>query len=166
MKDWETVYLGSVTEALDPANPDVRIGDDRRNYWFGPEKLNSWTSWVKGTFNFETYGVKHEVLLGDEYYTNNLDYHVTNGVIDTVNIFSNDVPQITNAQLNQFRSEAPAFFISTESTSKTIYLQDHMTFWDKLHLMAGFRFDWVDREQNLSFWDDPSTPVVEGKDAC
>jgi len=70
-KDWETVYLGRVAQELDPTNPTKKIGDVARNYWFGPEKLNSWTSFINGTFDFETYGVKHKVLFGGEYFTNN-----------------------------------------------------------------------------------------------
>jgi iron complex outermembrane recepter protein len=153
-KDWETVYLGRVTEELDPENPDRNIGDVDRNYWFGPEKLNSWTSFINGTFDFETFGVKHKVLLGGEYFTNNLDYHVADGIIDTVNIFRDDPTRLSSAQLNQFRSKASDFFISTETTTKAIYLQDQMTFFDKLHLMGGFRYDWVERDQNLS-WNAP-----------
>jgi iron complex outermembrane recepter protein len=147
-KDWETVYLGRVNDR-DPGSPT--FGDVARNYWFGPEKLNSWTSFINGTFDFETYGVKHKVLFGGEYFTNNLDYHVADGQIDTVNIFSKNVPNITSAQLNQYRNEAPLYDIATETTTKAIYLQDQMTFGDKFHIMGGFRFDWVERDQYLNF---------------
>ncbi|MEQ1544437.1 TonB-dependent receptor [Methyloglobulus sp.] len=160
-KQWETIYLGRVVEALDPTDPTKRIGDATRNYWFGPEKLNSWTSFVNGTFDFETYGVKHKVLLGGEYFTNNLDYRVSNGVIDTINIFDNKRPNnISDARLNQFRNEAVAYDVTTETTTKAIYLQDQMTFWDKFHVIGGFRYDWVERDQNLNYWDDPKTPNI------
>jgi iron complex outermembrane recepter protein len=160
-KNWETVYLGGVVEELDPTDPSKKIGDVKRNYWFGPEKLNSWTSFINGTFDFETYGVKHKVLLGGEYFTNNLDYHVANGVIDTINIFDSKRPNtISEAQLNQFRNGAVAFDVSTETTTKAIYLQDQMTFLDKFHIMGGFRYDWVERDQNLNYWDDPNTPNI------
>ncbi len=160
-KNWETVYLGTVAEKLDPLKPTLRIGDAKRNYWFGPEKLNSWTSFINGIFDFETYGVKHKVLLGGEYYTNNLDYHVSNGKIDTINIFDNKRPNIiSDARLNQFRNEAPAYDISMETTTKAIYSQDQMTFWGKFHIMGGFRYDWVERDQNFNYWDDPKTTTI------
>ncbi len=160
-KHWETVYLGRVVEELDPEDPTKRIGDVVRNYWFGPEELNSWTSFINGTFDFETYGVKHKVLLGGEYYNNDLNYDVADGEIDTVNIFSGRVPDISQAQLRQYRTEGAKFTPRTESTSKAIYLQDQMTFFDKLHLVGGFRYDWVERSQSLgNFFDnDPTTDV-------
>ncbi|NOS74180.1 MAG: TonB-dependent receptor, partial [Methyloglobulus sp.] len=147
-KEWETIYLGRVNEDVTSAN----YGDVTRNYWFGPEKLNSWTSFVNGTFDFETYGVKHKVLLGGEYFTNNLEYQVANGGVDidgkngtdTINIFSDNVPNISDAILNQYRNGATAYDVRTETTTKAIYLQDQMTFGDKLHIMGGFRFDWVE----------------------
>jgi iron complex outermembrane recepter protein len=147
-KDWETVYLGRVND-ITPGSSE--FGNVARNYWFGPEKLNSWTSFINGTFDFETYGVKHKVLLGGEYFTNNLDYQVADGVIDTVNIFNENVPDITSAQLNRYRNQAPVYEIATETTTKAIYLQDQMTFMDKFHIMGGFRFDWVERDQYLNF---------------
>lgn len=93
-------------------------------------------------------------MLGSEYYNNTLDYNVASGKIDTVNIFSDALPTITNSQLTQYRSAASGSEISTESTSKALYLQDQMTLWKKLHLTGGFRYDWVDREQSLS-WQAP-----------
>ena len=150
-KQWESVYLSRV----DDITPNsASFGNVNRNYWFGPEKLDSLTAFVNGTFDFDTYGIKHKLLLGAEYYNNTLDYNVASGKIDTVNIFSNAAPLITNAQLAKYRNAASVSDISTESTSKALYLQDQMTFFDKLHLMGGFRYDWVDREQSLS-WQAP-----------
>ncbi len=158
-KEWETIYLGRVNEDVTSAN----YGDVTRNYWFGPEKLNSWTSFINGTFDFETYGVKHKVLMGGEYFTNNLEYQVANGGveldgkkgIDTINIFSNNVPEISDAILNKYRNGATEYDVRTETTTKAIYLQDQMTFGDKFHIMGGFRFDWVEREQNLNYNAEP-----------
>ncbi|NOS73791.1 MAG: TonB-dependent receptor, partial [Methyloglobulus sp.] len=50
---------------------------------------------------------------------------------------------------------ATAYDVRTETTTKAIYLQDQMTFGDKLHIMGGFRFDWVEREQNLNYNAEP-----------
>ena len=150
-KQWESVYLSRV----DDINPNsASFGNVNRNYWFGPEKVNSLTAFVNGTFDFDTYTIKHKLLLGSEYYNNTLDYNVASGKIDTVNIFSDALPTITNSQLTQYRSAASGSEISTESTSKALYLQDQMTLWKKLHLTGGFRYDWVDREQSLS-WQAP-----------
>ncbi|MFI3197929.1 MAG: TonB-dependent siderophore receptor [Methylococcaceae bacterium] len=151
-KQWESVYLTRV----DDINPNsASFGNVNRNYWFGPEKLDSLTSFVNGTFDFDTYGIKHKLLLGGEYYNNTLDYKVASGKIDTINIFNNNAPLITTSQLNQYRNAVPvSSAISTQSTSKALYFQDQITFWKKLHLTGGFRYDWVDREQSLS-WQAP-----------
>ncbi|MDO9105927.1 MAG: TonB-dependent receptor [Methylovulum sp.] len=138
-KQWETVYLTRVDDRI-PGSPE--FGNVNRNYWFGPEKLDSLTAWVNGTFDFETYGVKHKVLLGGEYYNNNFEYQVAFGKIDTINIFRDDNPPgVSSAQLAQYRNQAPGYDIGTESTSKALYLQDQMTIWDKFHIMGGFRYD-------------------------
>ncbi len=147
-KQWETVYLGRVNEDATSST----FGDVSRNYWFGPENLESLTAWVNGTVDFDTYGVKHKLLLGGEYYNNDFGYDVAVGKIDTINIFSDAVPDISAAQLQQYRTEAPIYNPSTNSTSKAIYLQDQMTFWEKLHLTGGFRYDWVERSQSLNWW--------------
>lgn len=151
-KDWEAIYTGRVTEKLDPTNPSRNIGDVDRFYWFSPEKVKTLTAWANSMFDFETYGVKHKVLLGGEYHVSKLNYQVANDKADTVNIFSFD-SRTSNLPINQYRNlPTDTYFVSTDSTSQAIYLQNQMTFWEKLHIMGGFRYDWVQRSQNLSWW--------------
>ncbi|MBK8816128.1 MAG: TonB-dependent receptor [Methylococcaceae bacterium] len=161
-KHWESVYLSRVDD-ITPGS--ATFGNVNRNFWFGPEELNSWTSFINGTFDFETYGVKHKVLLGGEYYNNDFGYDVAFGKIDTVNIFKDQVPDITQAQLNQYRTKALDYSPRTETTSQAIYLQDQMTFFDKLHLLGGFRYDWVERSQDFSSFYDADPTTDEGIDS-
>jgi len=147
-KYWQAIYTGSAGTKDEPS-PIIS-----RSYWFSPEKATALTAWVNGTFDFETYGVKHKVLLGGEYYLSQLDYDVAYGKIDTVNIFTGNIPRLTNSQLSQFRNAPANDVISTETTSKAIYLQDQMTLWEKLHILGGFRYDWVERSQYLT-WNAP-----------
>ncbi|MEQ1560748.1 MAG: TonB-dependent receptor plug domain-containing protein [Methyloglobulus sp.] len=127
-KQWETAYLRTVAQKLNPEKPTLEIGDVDRYYWFGPEKLDSITAWINGTFDFETYGVKHKVLLGGEYYNNDFGYQVASGHIDTVNIFRDDPARLTTAKLQEIGAKARTTAPSTETTSKAIYLQGQMTF--------------------------------------
>lgn len=151
-KQWEAIYTGRVVEKLDPANPNRRLGDADRFYWFSPEKVETLTAWVNGIFDFATYGIQHKVLFGGEYYTAHLHYDGANDKADTINIFSFD-PRSSNLPIDQYRNLPPdTFHVSTDSTSKAVYLQDQMTLWGTLHILGGFRYDWVDRRQNLSWW--------------
>jgi iron complex outermembrane receptor protein len=162
-KRWEGIYLGRVNE--DPTSPTYQ--KVARSNWFSPEETDSLTSWINGIFDFETYGVKHKVLLGGEFHDTNLNYQVLSGRVDEngdgrvdnndlINLFTFD-PQSSNLPIDQYRNAAPSTYnIVTQNTSQAIYLQDQMTFWDKLHIMGGFRYDWVQRFQNLS-WNGPNT---------
>ncbi|MCE7915926.1 MAG: TonB-dependent siderophore receptor, partial [Nitrosomonas sp. PRO4] len=151
-KNWESLYTGRVVEQLDPLNPDRKLGDVDRFYWFSPEKVRTLTAWVNGMLDFETYGVKHKVLLGGEYHVATLDYQVANDKADTINIFTFD-PRGSNLPIDQYRNlPTDTYSVDTRSTSQAIYLQNQMTFWEKLHILGGFRYDWVERYQNLSWW--------------
>lgn len=153
-KYWQGFYTGRVNETAGNA-----FGNVSRNYWFSPENAESLTAWVNGTFDFETYGIKHKLLLGGEYYNSQLKYEVASGGVDTINIFNPNIAAVTDAQVSRIRSASYNDVIATENTSKAIYFQDQMTLWDKLHIMGGFRYDWVDRMQDLSWW------APDGKDA-
>jgi len=162
-KNWEGIYLSKVDE--DPTSPNYK--KTNRNTWFSPEETDSLTSWINGTFDFETYGVKHKVLLGGEFHDTNLNYQVLSGKVDEngdgtvddkdkINIFTFD-PSTSNLPVDQYRNAPKTTWnIKTQNTSQAIYLQDHMTFWDKLHIMGGFRYDWVQRFQDLS-WNGPNS---------
>ncbi len=170
-KQWEGIYLGRVDE--NPKSPTYQTAG--RSNWFSPEKTDSVTAWINGIFDFETYGVKHKVLLGGEYHDTDLSYQGLSGRVDEngdgrvnnndlINIFTFD-PSRSNLPIDKYRNAAPnSFSVATQNTSQAIYLQDQMTFWNKLHILGGFRYDWVQRNQNLSWWDNPATAAIEGKD--
>lgn len=162
-KNWEGIYLGRINE--NPLSPDYQ--KTGRSTWFSPEATDSLTSWVNGTIDFDTYGVKHKLLLGGEYHETNLDYQVYNARVDEngdgfinssdlINIFKFD-PRNSNLPIDRYRNTSPTSSnIVTQNTSQGIYLQDQMTFWNKLHLVGGLRYDWVQRFQNLS-WNGPNS---------
>ncbi len=149
-KYWRSVYLSRVNE-----QPGPSFGDVRRNAWFGPEKSEAITAWVNGTADFETFGIKHKALIGGEYYNNRMNYQVTDIRVGTINIFDPNVPTISAAQIAQFENSPYAYHIATEYTSQAFYLQDQLTLWNKLHVTGGFRYNWIDRYQYLSWNDDP-----------
>ena len=146
IKDWQEFYMFSNG---DPATPTIE-GD--RYAWFGGEKVNSLTAWINSTFDFETYGIKHKVLIGGEYYTATMNSAATDLFVDHIdNIFTFN-PLASNVPTAPFAAAERGFMFNTDSTSKAIYLQDQMTFWDKLHILGGFRYDWLDRKQELAYY--------------
>ncbi len=152
-KNWEAIYTGRPNE--DPTD-NIPDGEVSRSYWFSPEKATALTAWINGTFDFETYGIKHKVLLGADYYLSELSYDGAFGGLNSpVNIFDPNIPAIPISKVNELRNlPRDTFHVATETTTKGIYLQDQMTFWEKLHIMGGFRYDWVERYQDLS-WNGP-----------
>jgi iron complex outermembrane receptor protein len=153
-KYWNGVYLATVN-----ATPGINYGNIDRRQWLGPEKGNTLTSWINGTFDFKTYGVKHKLLLGGEYFTNDVNYQVASGnKIDTINIFNPNIAPVTESVLDQFRNLKPNSVVDNDSNSKALYFQDQLTFWDTLHIMGGIRHDWIERNQSLSWWATPADP--------
>lgn len=159
-KYWNSVYLATVN-----TTPGASYGNIGRRQWLGPEEGNTLTTWINGTFDFETYGVKHKLLLGSEYYNSDVNYQVSSGnTIDTINIFNPNVAPVTDVQLDQYRNLNPNSVVATDSNSKALYFQDQLTFWKSLHIMGGVRYDWTEKYQNLSWWATPASPNA-GKDS-
>ncbi len=120
--------------------------------WFGDERLDSLTSWLNFTFDFETYGVKHKVLLGGEYYTTYLHADAAAEFVDKVpNVFTFN-PNLSNVPTAFYDNAARGFQWNLDNTSQSIYLQDQMTLWEKLHILGGFRYDWMERKQELAYY--------------
>jgi len=137
-----------------PSNPPSVNGD--RYAWFGGEKTNTLTAWINSTFDFETFGVKHKVLLGGEYYTVTQDSTATDSYVDTINIFTFN-PLTSNVPTAPFKNGPVGSIFNVDNTSQAVYLQDQMTFWDKLHILGGFRYDWMERRQDLAYYSPVET---------
>lgn len=149
----------------DRLNPDGHTMD--RFTLTGTGNRRSYSTSVDLTGKFETYGLKHNVLLGGDYYFFNQDLpdnkfgsdswygHTINSGFDINN------PQygvIDLAALNAI----PANFIYQEREDWFgVYFQDQITLWDTLHIMGGGRYDMASYGSNsAASWEETKAGLV------
>ena len=107
---------------------------------------------LTGSFEFEF--SKHEVLVGFDYYQSTVEYSLFgefdshNPALD-IDIF-NPAPSygISPALIHQTLSQIPSCCTTTaynfyKNEWYGVYFQDHITLWDKLHILGGGRYDWT-----------------------
>jgi len=104
---------------------------------------------------FDVLGSKHNILTGFDYYYEYYDYLATgaHGGFDetdpalAIDIFnpnyagfsSSQIRAVFEAQLSQQR----VLFGPSEIEQYGVYFQDHITLFDKLHILGGGRYDWA-----------------------
>lgn len=105
---------------------------------------------LTGKFNY--LGSEHTVLVGADYYKGSGDAaELTLGFapIDTIDLL-NPVQGTTNHE-QLLRNNPLDGFFATRQSWYGVYLQDQVTLWDKLHVLGGGRYDWVENENGSSF---------------
>jgi iron complex outermembrane receptor protein len=118
---------------------------------------------------------KHQILVGFDYFKSTQKYHYfgqyndSNPALD-INIF-NPGPSygIDQVLINQTLSRPPngdtnnfAFF---NSQWYGAYFQDHITLWDKFHILGGGRYDWADTGSSYqSSFDIAKSSLPSNKD--
>ncbi len=153
--------------AFDPTG--VALGPDgilQRNIFGQIANSDFYSTNLDLTGKFQLGFSKHEVLVGFDFYLSNLKY-LTFGeffvpnpglAIDIFNpapSYGID-PALIQATLSRAPSRAIArggnFSFFKEEWIGT-YFQDHITLWDKLHILGGGRYDWATtgRSRSLSF---------------
>jgi len=123
--------------------------------------------------SFETGSIKHQVLFGAEYdqYTNNtLTYSYANADAGNKNVY--DTINIYNLDLLPQRIDIPATTLTRKTLNPVsragVYVQDMVTLLEKLKVLAGVRYSYVESESNVenypsgaptfaSYYDDPIT---------
>jgi len=94
----------------------------------------------------------HETLMGFDYHESTQNYHyfgefnTPNNALD-INIY-NPSYGIDPALINQTLANDPACcagsnYATLKNEWKGVYFQDHITLWDKLHILGGGRYDWA-----------------------
>lgn len=99
------------------------------------------------TGKFEYLGTKHTVLLGTDYYNGTGDAaELTFGfaTVDTIDLFNPGQGTTNHDQL--LRDNPLDGFFTTRQSWYGLYFQDQITLWDKLHILGGGRYDWVENE--------------------
>lgn len=107
-----------------------------------PISEGAWFSTINFNGKFNTWGVRHNVLVGGDYRDFNQQNTSTNFVPfrgnapDPINIFS---PVYDSSTVNL--SQQKDIFFLTKNNWYGIYLQDQITINDQLHLLLGGRYD-------------------------
>ncbi len=128
-EDWNEIYSWVL-------NNDNRTVD--RYSWFGGRNTNSQSVYLDLNGKFDTFGIKHNVLIGGDYYSLEHAGTATDQFVDTIDIFN---PVFPNLNINTLRNASRGFNDVVESSWYGIYFQDQITLWDKLHILGGGRYD-------------------------
>lgn len=92
------------------------------------------------TGQFNTVGIKHQVLAGWEYYYSASTAKAVSVSSSPINIFN---PQYSGADLTLLPYNS---FVDARTQWNGVYFQDQITLFDKLHIMGGGRYDWASQE--------------------
>ncbi|SJM90081.1 TonB-dependent siderophore receptor [Crenothrix polyspora] len=162
-RDTPVAYVQTNLEGV--ANPSVR-----RGLYFEDFNRDTYTAYFNLNGKFDTFGVKHNVLLGGDYYEQEnknqgffgLNYAIQHNFADAdaMKYFTfvdlnkpnyNQFPFTFN-QLDNLRKNTPNDFGLFKSAWYGLYFQDQLSFFDdKLHILGGGRFDWARQSQGTSF---------------
>lgn len=128
-EDWNEVYSWTL-------NDDNRTVD--RFSWFGGRTTSAQTVYLDLNGKFDTFGIKHNILIGGDYYSLEQDGTATDQFVDTIDVFN---PVYPDLDINALKNGPHGFNDVGESSWYGIYFQDQITLWDKLHILAGGRYD-------------------------
>jgi len=109
------------------------------------------------TGNFRVLGSKHEVLIGGDFSrrtrkAGNNRYSCCNGstAVAPIDIFN---PTYDTVSLDRIYASPFDYAVRQKEEWFGVYFQDHITLWDKLHILGGGRYDWATFGQGA----DPAT---------
>ena len=125
----------------------------KRNIFGDTTENELYTTNLDLTGKFQLGFSKHQVLVGFDYYTTTQKYHyfgeyeTPNDALD-INIFNPGYgidPAIIQETLSHPAGCCAGFeYMVAKNQWYGAYFQDHITFWDKLHLLGGGRYDWAE----------------------
>lgn len=140
-------------EQFDIFTQPPEIGDTvyGRGLWGVHQDRDIYATNMDLTGHFNTWGVKHSVLLGFDYYF--IDQKAPGHccappeAISTIDGINPVYGVITRGEL---KSQPQDFFFDTQQEWKGVYFQDQITLWDKLHILGGGRYDWATSSNGFS----------------
>ncbi|MEQ1635722.1 MAG: TonB-dependent receptor [Methylococcales bacterium] len=123
------------------------------------------------TGNFDIGSTKHQTLVGFDYLQESQDYAIFGE-------FINPNPDLAYDIFNPRHGINPALFQQAYDTTNFpgenlnrskvewygAYFQDHITLWDKLHIMGGGRYDWAKTGSIDTDSNNPSSSISFRKD--
>lgn len=154
----------------------------QRNVFAQRYDSEAYTTNLDLTGKFQFAGTKHDILLGFDYLRSFTQYNIQ-GFFNTANpalaidiynpgpSYGIDPSVFSNAILAIEQTQTGRNFSTYKDEWYGAYFQDHITLWDKLHIMGGGRYDWIEtgRGRGGSFSEsdnalENSTPSVIRKD--
>ncbi|MFA5984063.1 MAG: TonB-dependent receptor [Methylococcaceae bacterium] len=121
-----------------------------RNIFAQNSNNETYTTNLDLTGKFNLWGISHQTLIG-------LDYLRAVGTYEFFGNFQDPIPGLNIDIFNPVYGIDPSFYTNALATPSEdglnhylfrdnwygLYFQDHITFWDKLHILGGGRFDWA-----------------------
>ncbi|MDX8127074.1 TonB-dependent siderophore receptor [Methylomonas sp. BW4-1] len=107
----------------------------------GTSNRRSYSTSLDLTGKFQTFGLKHNVLVGGDWFFFNQDAPDNNFSYGTIPTFDINNPQYGNFDMAALRAEPANWFWRSRDDWYGVYFQDQITLWDKLHIMGGGRYD-------------------------
>ena len=105
--------------------------------------------------NFDLLGTRHEVLIGGDFSRRTRQagdnrFACCNGstAVDPVDIFN---PTFNTVSLERIDASPFDYAVRQKEEWFGVYFQDHITLWDKLHILGGGRYDWATFGQGADF---------------
>jgi|CXWL01.1.fsa_nt_gi iron complex outermembrane receptor protein len=147
--DSEEIFLTAAPMFGQAVRADGRTLD--RNIFGQTSYTQSYATNLDLLGKFSLAGTRHNVLLGFDFHRSTTDYAIFGNLnspdpalaIDLFNPTYGVNPSLFQAARSI--SAVPGFdFAVFQSQWYGLYVQDHVTLWDKLHLLAGGRYDWAE----------------------
>ncbi|MGH9960315.1 MAG: TonB-dependent siderophore receptor, partial [Pyrinomonadaceae bacterium] len=163
---WANLYKNNVVPVSLQA--DGRSLDRNLNYQELPGEVYGTNLDLTG--KFDLFGSRHDVLVGLDYYYDYYDYSSTS-LADapvsnpgfpghsgnshdpeiSIDIFNPTYGGVDSAKFISVLTDPALKGFSTFAREQYgVYFQDHITFFDKLHILGGGRYDWADNEGTFS----------------
>ncbi|HYE37045.1 TonB-dependent receptor [Methylocaldum sp.] len=167
--DWalKHAFLYDDRDFRESYRPVVDFGNDEyhRGLWQVDNPRKTYATSLDLTGKFETFGVKHSLLLGGDYYRhqelgegcvgpgqtgNCLPWPPSIDGFDPFNPRGNSA---FNLDTHRFPSRE-SFNYDTASLEEWygLYFQDQITLFDQLHILGGGRYDWI-HQKNTNRWN-------------
>ncbi len=142
--NWREHYFGSL-------QADNRTLD--RAPWVVDTDRGSHTVYANLTGDFDTLGLHHNVLLGGDYFSGQIDK--AQGVDwspgSSIDVFNPVYGTADLGALDTMRKNAPNFFYTNNEEWYGAYFQDQIKFRDdKFHILGGGRYDWAEASSSYS----------------
>lgn len=117
---------------------------------FTDYERHQYGSYIDLTGHFQTFGIRHNVLVGADWYEYHQESVGSFRPVTDIDIYN---PVYGTVDLNQhrvFRDHAPTDFFTATTEWFGLYFQDQITLWDKLHILGGGRHDWARSKSGFS----------------